>query len=115
SQKVRADSPAKAPNPSTAAIHATIRTPPRVDRSALRVTELKPGDRWRTRRLMRAQVSAEPIAQSAPKAESETIDNRKRPGQTARRAAAISRLSAPTARLSAATCAGYVASPVASL
>ena len=59
------------PSPSTAAIHATIKTLPTVERSALSATELNAGERRRTRRLISAQVRAEPVAQSAPRAASE--------------------------------------------
>jgi hypothetical protein len=59
------------PSPSLAAIHATIKTLPTVERIALMATELNGGERLRTRRLISAHVRAEPVAQSAPRAASE--------------------------------------------
>jgi hypothetical protein len=47
------------------------------DRSTLTATELNGGHTVRTRRLVTAQVSAEPSAQSAPRRESGTCGERK--------------------------------------
>ena len=116
SQTARADMSVSPPSPSTAAIHATIKTLPTVERRALSATELKGGERRRTRRLISAQVRAEPVAQSAPRAASE----RKGKGawlfrtQSAFRAPAISRLGPSRVRLIAATRTGYVGAAVGS-
>src|SRR5580765_3533099 len=101
SHMARADMSVSPPSPSTAAIHATIKTLPTVERRALSATELNGGERRRTRRLISAQVRAEPVAQSAPRPASE----RKRKSarlfrtQSAFRAPAISRLRPSRARL----------------
>src|SRR6185503_14421220 len=71
SHTARADMSVSPPSPSMAAIHATIKTLPTVERRALSATELNAGERLRTRRLISDQVRAEPVAQTAPRAASE--------------------------------------------
>ena len=78
SHKARADMSVSPPSPSIAAIHATIKTLPTVERRALSATELNGGERLRTRRLITDQVRAEPVAQSAPTAASERKGKRRR-------------------------------------
>ena len=53
------------------ATQAKISPPPRVERTAFRVTGLNAGESARTRRPMTAQLSAEPAAHGAPQPGSE--------------------------------------------
>src|SRR5262249_25513678 len=65
--------------------HAKMKAPPRVDRTALRETELNVGDRARTSKPMAAQLSAEPAAHSAPKPASESTNSPLQSRRAARR------------------------------
>ena len=56
------------PTPPVASTQVRRSPPPRRERTALTVTELKGGDTVRTRRLVTAHVKAEPSAHTAPRA-----------------------------------------------
>ena len=67
SPRALVDAAANTPTPTVAATQPSRSAPPTVERAALTTTEPSPGTSERARRLVTAQVSAEPSAAKAPR------------------------------------------------